>query len=628
MTDHLFVFSNPKAGMDNIDRTKVNETIYNLSKDSAFFKNTLEKDAKTDAKIAAMKAQLLTKRKHDLTENVDNLVSEYEAKRRFDRIYVVVDMDMFFAAVEMRDRPELAKVPMAVGGMGMISTANYEARKHGVRAAMPGFIGKKLCPDLVFVKPNMAKYAAVAEQTRQIFADYDPNFTAASMDEAYLDITDVCTARGGADDASREDVAAAITSELRQRIFEATKLTASAGISSNAKLAKVCSDINKPNGQYVLPFNRESIVKFIENLPIRKLGGIGKVREKVLAALGITNGLELFNARYDLFHVYSDITARWLLEISMGVYEGGSSHDERKSVSRESTFKATSSLEELKNKCKQIVEHVKKDLIEEQVTGMCVTFKLKTEAFSVRTRAFTSKASVEPNLLDIATMLLEREVHHDQKVHKEPPRYRLMGVRISKLVDRSEMTTSTSNQLRLEETKLFQQDKDGECPVCQQVMAKSKLNRHINECLNNEPKEEEGKAVECPVCQVQFHGIGLPWIKSHIIACEKANKRRNGDSELQSKRQKISENLCPVCSQSFESRSQSWISQHLEICVPDETKPSHLKNDNSVPTQAICPICNKTLENTSTQLINAHVDACLQSPKASTIKYYFRQNNK
>ena len=196
MADHLFVFANNKAGMDGVDRSKVNETIYELSKDSAFFKNSLEKDAKTDERIAELRLRLGSKRRHDLHETVDALVAELEAKRCLSRVHVVVDMDMFFAAVEMRDRPELAHVPMAVGGMGMISTANYEARKFGVRAAMPGFIGKKLCPGLVFVPPDMAKYAAVADVTRRIFAEYDPHFAAASMDEAYLDITDVCFARG------------------------------------------------------------------------------------------------------------------------------------------------------------------------------------------------------------------------------------------------------------------------------------------------------------------------------------------------------------------------------------------------------------------------------------------------
>ncbi|KAF0712541.1 hypothetical protein AaE_011996 [Aphanomyces astaci] len=179
--EHLFVFSNPKAGMDDVDRSTINQTIYDMSKDSAFFKNSVDKDGIVDKKIAAMRVQLGVKRRHNLVTDVDQRVTALEASRDFSRVHVVrpsssssidhhshasikvVDMDMFFAAVEMRDNPSLANVPMAVGGMGMICTANYAARKFGVRAAMPGFIAKKLCPALVFVPPHIAKYEVLLQ---------------------------------------------------------------------------------------------------------------------------------------------------------------------------------------------------------------------------------------------------------------------------------------------------------------------------------------------------------------------------------------------------------------------------------------------------------------------------------
>ncbi|OQR87191.1 DNA polymerase kappa [Achlya hypogyna] len=636
MSDHLFVFANPKAGMDDVDRSKVNETIYNLSKDSAFFKNSLEKDAKTDAKIAALQAKLATKRRHDLVASVNALVDEFEANRNLGRIHVVIDMDMFFAAVEMRDRPELANVPMAVGGMGMISTTNYVARKFGVRAAMPGFIGKKLCPDLIFVSPDMAKYAAVADETRKIFALYDPQFMAASLDEAYLDITDICVARGATDEASMETTAAAITNELRQRIFEVTKLTASAGISTNAKLAKVCSDINKPNGQYLLPFNRNALIKFIENLPIRKLGGIGKVREKILAALGIHNGGDLFNARYDLFHIHSDITARWLLQVSMGVYEGHG-HDERKSVSRETTFAATASLSDLRAICKDLVSHVRADLAEvlvnlqaceitgaqENVTGFCVTLKLKTEDFHVRTRAFTSKASVEPTLGDVACMLLEREVRHDQKTHKPPPRYRLMGVRISKLVERDADVAAgpTTNQLRLEDTALFAPETKVPCPVCDAPVPQRQLPRHTRLCLG-EPMEDkcDAKAPEkpcffkasgkrpaesdtvCPVCAVSLGALSRRAIASHVDACLAATEVTKEPETLES---------CPICQQSFESQSPLWMNRHLEACLAQGTCADEPCLAQGSDVGVACPEHSTTFPGATEAKLNAHISQCL-----------------
>ncbi|KAF0719971.1 Aste57867_665 [Aphanomyces stellatus] len=375
--EHLFVFSNPKAGMDGVDRAKLNQTIYDLSKDSAFFKNSVEKDAAVDKKVAAMRAQLeRQKRPHELVANVDRRVAALEHSRDFSRIHVVVDMDMFYAAVEMRDDPSLAHVPMAVGGMGMISTANYEARKFGVRAAMPGFIAKKLCPALVFVSPHFDKYTAVAEQTRAVFREYDPHFISGSLDEAYLDITAQCRARVAAHSTmSLEDAAADVANEIRRRIHDATQLTASAGIASTARLAKVCSDINKPNGQYILPFNKPAVLKFVHHLPVRKFGGIGKVKEKMLTGvLGVTTGRQLYDARYDLFHVFSEGTAQWLLALSMGVAQDTTHHDPQqananvqKSVSRENTFRATSSLQELLEMCQELVRHVHQDLTEVRI---------------------------------------------------------------------------------------------------------------------------------------------------------------------------------------------------------------------------------------------------------------------
>ncbi|KAI3679827.1 hypothetical protein L2E82_50936 [Cichorium intybus] len=190
-------------------------------------------------------------------------ISELEATRDLSRIWLHVDMDAFYAAVETLSNPSLKGKPMAVGTMSMISTANYEARKFGVRAGMPGFIACKLCPDLIFVPTGFKKYTYYSDLTRKVYHEYDPNFTTANLDEAYLDITKVAE-------------------ELRENVYKATGLTCSAGIAPNRLLAKVCSDINKPNGQFVLPNDRAAIMTFISSLSVRKIGGIGKVTEHIL----------------------------------------------------------------------------------------------------------------------------------------------------------------------------------------------------------------------------------------------------------------------------------------------------------------------------------------------------------
>ena len=163
--------------------------------------------------------------------------------------WIHIDMDMFYAAVEIRDKPELAAVPLAVGSESMISTANYEARKYGVRSAMPGFIARKLCPQLVIVPCNFSKYREVAAVFQEIVESYDPDFESMGLDEANLDVTEYCMNHQITTDEQKENLAL----EIRTKIKEATQLTCSAGIACNRMLAKICTDMNKPDGQTFLP---------------------------------------------------------------------------------------------------------------------------------------------------------------------------------------------------------------------------------------------------------------------------------------------------------------------------------------------------------------------------------------
>lgn len=153
-------------------------------------------------------------------------------------------MDMFFAAVEIRDEPSLADKPVAIGGQMMISTANYVARKFGVRSAMPGFIAKKLCPELVFINCNFKKYKEVSVVFKGILEQYDPDYESMGCDEANLDLTNYLLERGLNHDEGKQQV----VEEIRRRVKEATKLTCSGGIACNKMLAKICSDVKKPDG--------------------------------------------------------------------------------------------------------------------------------------------------------------------------------------------------------------------------------------------------------------------------------------------------------------------------------------------------------------------------------------------
>ncbi len=163
--------------------------------------------------------------KSSLEKIVHNKVLQLEKERNLSRIYAVVDMDMFFAAVAMRDNPELVGKPVAIGGMSMISTANYEARKYNVRAAMPGFIARELCPDLIFVEHDFEAYQKASDQTREIFALYDPLFKAMSLDEAYLDLTDFW--REHSNDERYAGGIEDVVKEIRFKVHEKTQLTCS-----------------------------------------------------------------------------------------------------------------------------------------------------------------------------------------------------------------------------------------------------------------------------------------------------------------------------------------------------------------------------------------------------------------
>jgi DNA polymerase-4 len=200
------------------------------------------------------------------------------------RKIIHVDMDAFYASVEQRDHPDLRGQPVAVGGghRGVVAAASYEARKFGVRSAMPSVTAKKLCPQLIFVRPRFEAYRTVSHQIRAIFHDYTPHVEPLSLDEAYLDVTEdlkgICSATR-------------IAEEIRARIRAETRLTASAGVSYNKFLAKLASDYNKPDGLCVV--TPEQGPDFVLPLAVRRFHGIGPKTAEKMAALGIETGADL-----------------------------------------------------------------------------------------------------------------------------------------------------------------------------------------------------------------------------------------------------------------------------------------------------------------------------------------------
>ncbi|XP_073123317.1 DNA polymerase kappa isoform X1 [Henckelia pumila] len=435
------VYTNAKAGMEGVDKEKVQRIVYEMSKGSKYFENEERKEAYMKQKIETMRMQLAKLTPSDIASYqkiADERLVYLEATRDLSRIWLHVDMDAFYAAVETLSNPSLEGKPMAVGGLSMISTANYEARKFGVRAAMPGFIARKLCPELIFVPTDFKKYTYYSDLTRKVFQKYDPNFFPASLDEAYLDITDFCSDRG----LTGEQVA----EELRESVHSETGLTCSAGVAPNRLLAKVCSDINKPNGQFLLPNDRMAIMTFVSSLPIRKIGGIGKVTENILKdVLEITTCEEMLQKSGLIFALFSRSSADFFLSVGLGLGRTDTPQFvRRKSMSTERTFPSTKDETSLCQKLVDLAENLSTDLKKEGLCGKTLTLKLKTSCFEVRTRAVTLPRYIfsSEDILKHAMMLLKAEL---------PASFRLMGLRMSQFsedgkcvsVDPKQKTLST-----------------------------------------------------------------------------------------------------------------------------------------------------------------------------------------
>ncbi|XP_022953079.1 DNA polymerase kappa isoform X2 [Cucurbita moschata] len=415
------VYTNAKAGMEGVDKEKVQRIVYEMSKGSKYFENEERKEAIIREKIEKMRARCMQLTATDLSQYqkvADKRILELEGTRDLSRIWLHVDMDAFYAAVETLSNPLLEGKPMAVGSMSMISTANYEARKYGVRAAMPGFIARRLCPELIFVPTDFKKYNYYSDLARKVFRRYDPNFLAASLDEAYLDITEVCKDRG----LTSEQIAM----DLRTSIYEETGLTCSAGVAANRLLAKVCSDINKPNGQFILPNDRRAIVTFVSSLPIRKIGGIGKVTEHILKdGLGINTCEEMLQKGGHLCALFSISSADFFLSVGLGLGSTDTPQVRlRKSISNERTFAATAEEKLIFQKLADLAEMLSMDMEKEGLSGRTLTLKLKTASFEVRTRAVTLQQYIcsSSDILQHASKLLKAEL---------PISLRLIGLRIS-----------------------------------------------------------------------------------------------------------------------------------------------------------------------------------------------------
>ncbi|XP_074876480.1 DNA polymerase kappa isoform X5 [Buteo buteo] len=583
-----------KAGMQGLDKEKINKIIMEATRGSRFYENELKKDQQVNQRIEKMmqlKEKITTQQLLNAQLQVDKLVIELEQSRNLSSTIVHIDMDAFYAAVEMRDNPELKEKPIAVGSMSML--------------------------------------------VREILTEYDPNFMPMGLDEAYLNITEHLEERlnwpehkrrfffnterttekdninmsakfneGGYssspvlfedntplmdDHPEQRDQSVAnsvvfgtsaeeVVKEIRFRIEQKTQLTASAGIAPNTMLAKMCSDRNKPNGQCRIAPERQAVLDFLKDLPIRKVPGIGKVTEKMLKALGIVTCSELYQQRALLSLLFSEASWRNFLDISLGL---GSTHlekdGERKSMSTERTFSEINTAEDQYSLCRELCRDLAQELQKEGLKGKTVTLKLKNVNFEVKTRASTvlSSVSTEEEIFAVAKDLLGTEI---DSVAPHPLRIRLMGVRVSGFLSEEEkkyqqksITSFLKSGKEISFLRLHAGKSNPECFTKNSEASprgsffdKKRAARQLNS--ENPPNETVGKQV--------FHDK-----KSSAHFVEETKKV----TDLQNSNVcKIF--TCPVCFEEQSSNNLEELNRHIDKCLSGSLVKDNMeipKNDNS-----------------------------------------------
>ena len=330
-------------------------------------------------------------------------------------------MDAFYASVEQLDNPELRGKPIAVGGSsqrGVVSAASYEARKFGVRSAMSSVIAKRNCPDLIFVKSRFDRYREISQQIRSIFFEYTDLVEPLSLDEAYLDVTE---------NKMGNPSATMIAREIRAKIKEKTGLNASAGISINKFIAKVASDINKPNGQKTV--HPEEVSEFLEQLEIRKFYGVGKVTAEKMYRLGIFTGKDLKSKSEEYLADHFGKHGPYYYNVVRGIHESEVKPNRmRKSLGAERTFSENISSEIfMLEKLTNIAEEIERRLQKSKVAGKTVTLKIKYSDFTLQTRSKTISYYISSKelILELAKELLYQEKMKDS--------VRLLGISLSNL---------------------------------------------------------------------------------------------------------------------------------------------------------------------------------------------------
>ena len=428
-----------------------------------------------------------------------------------------------------------------------------------------------------------------------MFKEYDPDFCPMSLDEAYLDITKLVEAAEGDD---IEAVATSIVNEMRSKIKEKTGLTASAGIAPNCRLAKVASDMNKPDGQFLVAAREETILDFVQQLSIRKIGGVGNVSEQLLNAIGVFTCKDIFEKRAEIKLLFSEISFEFYMKVSQGL--GASSIEppderERKSMSTETTFQDTADRKVLLNTCKELCKDLAQDLVNKEILGSAVTVKIKSHDFKLKTKVaqLIDSTNDETVIFKSAEKTL---LHLLDTAHKKPLKLRLMGVRMSELKDKAEVKGAKQTSLHVfmaPKTNNSEAGRKFTCPICDKKFATIKvLNDHIDFCISS------GETIEQTCSNIPLSD-GEEVSTNNVLCPAVANdqngvdERSRGGFEMERKGQdqdflpsqasppQATVFVCPVCAASLSLSTEEAMSKHVEDCLSRQEVAAIVKEEGA-----------------------------------------------
>lgn len=341
------------------------------------------------------------------------------------RKIIHIDMDAFYASVELRDQPDLKHLPVVISShhpRAVIAAASYPARTFGLRSAMSMTQAKKICPQVVVIEPNFNKYREVSAQIHQIFQKYTPIIEPLSLDEAYLDVTE---------NLQNISSATEVAMRIRDDIFQITGLTASAGVAPNKFLAKIASDWNKPNGICVI--KPSQVQNFIQNLELKKIPGVGKVTQEKLKTMNLETLGDLHNIEEAFLTHHFGKYGKQLFLYAKGIDERAvQTERERQSISKETTFDQDLNLEQCRPYWPQLIDQVWEILEKKNLAARGVSAKLKLKNFQVlqHSKSFKNPLKNKDELRQILDMLLA-EMHVPSE-----DQFRLVGVGVYQLSEK------------------------------------------------------------------------------------------------------------------------------------------------------------------------------------------------